>query len=257
MTLHVYFIHTEWFCFIQPEWKHGSHLYSINQKNETAFSRMSRTFRTISIATHPPKATVFPVALCFYWRFYSGCFVKKWERFNTFLVWIISQENWRKLKKVNNSSGRKPSLSALQKSVNQFIEEQKKKQTLACSPSFWNPSKKKEKNRRDTTTTGTQWFSEWVYSYCQRKDGGDYEPSLASEGLQRPSIVTWKRSVFKEHRRRSRVWANEEGAGCSLQTPETRMQANRNRPFKAEAIAMAKKEFFTRVTYWESRVPRL
>ena len=37
---------------------------------------------------------------------------------------------------------------ALQKSVNQFIEEQKNKrcrkldEMLACSPSFWNPSKK-------------------------------------------------------------------------------------------------------------------
>ena len=32
---------------------------------------------------------------------------------------------------------------ALQKSVNQFIEEQKNKQTLSkARPSFWNPSKK-------------------------------------------------------------------------------------------------------------------
>ena len=42
-------------------------------------------------------------------------------------------------------------------------------------------------------------------------------------------------------------------ARCKLL--KKRMQANRNRPFKAEAIAMAKKEFFTRVTYWEQGHP--
>ena len=36
----VYFMHTEWFCLSQPEWKHGSRLYSTNQKSETTFPRV-------------------------------------------------------------------------------------------------------------------------------------------------------------------------------------------------------------------------
>ena len=60
----IYFIHTERSCLSQPECKHGSRLYSTNQKSETAFPRVSRTFRPIT--AHPPKATVFLVALCFH-----------------------------------------------------------------------------------------------------------------------------------------------------------------------------------------------
>ena len=71
---------------------------------------------------------------------------------------------------------------ALQKSFNKFIEEQKNKQTLSKTRRdvglLSEFLKSKQENWKiEDTTTGTQWFSEWVYSCCQRKDGGHYEPS--------------------------------------------------------------------------------
>ena len=100
MRTPLYFIRTEWFCLSQSEWKHGSCLYWTNQKSETAFSRVSRTFRPIT--AHPPKATVFSLKVLF-WQL-----CQKVKTFR-FLVWIISQENCQR--KLNNGWRRNPSLS--------------------------------------------------------------------------------------------------------------------------------------------------
>ena len=49
------------------------------------------------------------------------------------------------------------------------------------------------------------------------------------------------REVFKEHRRKSRVWANNEGAGCWLQTPKK--DGRGNRPFAAEPSVARESEW--------------
>ena len=68
-----------------------------------------------------------------------------------FLVWITSQENCQK--KLNNCWRRKPSLSRnplTNLSRNRKTNKRCRKldEILACSPSFWNPSKKTEKYKR-------------------------------------------------------------------------------------------------------------
>ena len=62
---------------------------------------------------------------------------------------------------------------ALQKSVNQFIEEQKKKQTLSKArrdvgllSEFLKSKQERRKIEEIQSITGTQWFSVWVYTYC-------------------------------------------------------------------------------------------
>ena len=120
---------------------------------------------------------------------------------------------------------------ALQKSVNQFIAKQKNKPTLSKTRrgfgllSEFLKSKKENRKIEEIQPRGTQWFSEWVNSYCQKKRSWGrlwiVKPQRVYSKLQSSFE---KREVFKEHRRRSRVWANKECAECSLQTPEKRMQ---------------------------------
>ena len=95
---------------------------------------------------------------------------------------------------------------------------------LACSSSFWNPSKKTEKLKRyNHKIQINDSLSEFIVT-VKRKDGAIMNRQASSE-LQ-SSLE--KREVFQKHRRRSRVWANKEGAGCSLQTPEKRRQEKQN-----------------------------
>ena len=110
-----------------------------------------------------------------------------------FLVWIISHENCPK--KLNNGWRRSLRFPALQKSVNLFIEEQKNKHTLSKTRrdvgllfEFLKPKKENRKIEEIQPQDTNQWFSERVYSYCEKKRRGDYEPS----SLKRASIVTWK-----------------------------------------------------------------
>ena len=69
----------------------------------------------------------------------------------------------------------------------------------------------------------------------KRKDGGDYEPSRLRGFSGELQSSLGKREVFKEHRRRSRVGANKEGAGCSF-GKFLKKEGRGNRPFAAEAI---------------------
>ena len=72
---------------------------------------------------------------------------------------------------------------ALQKSVNKFIEEQKNKQTLSKTRrdvgllSEFLKSKQENWKIEEIQPQELNEFSEWVYSCCQRKDGGHYQPS--------------------------------------------------------------------------------
>ena len=134
---------------------------------------------------------------------------------------------------------------ALQKSVNQFIEEQKNKQTLPKTrqdvswlavrvseiqtrKSAWNIEEIQPEELND-------FLSEFIVT-VKRKDGGDYEPSslrglIASFNRQLKN-VKYSKSIVEDQE----VWANKESAGCSLQTPKKK-EGRSNRPFAAEAIS--------------------
>ena len=68
---------------------------------------------------------------------------------------------------------------ALHKSVEQFILEQKNKQTLSKTRRDVGLLSEFLKSKQENTTTGTQWFSvlsEFIIT-MKRKYGGDNEPS--------------------------------------------------------------------------------
>ena len=69
--------------------------------------------------------------------------------------------------------------SALQKPVNLFIEEQKNKQTMSKTrrdvgllSEFLKPQQENRKIEEIQPQDSNQWFSEWVYSYCEKKRRG-------------------------------------------------------------------------------------
>ena len=76
-------------------------------------------------------------------------------------------------------SGESLHFPALQKSVNLFIEEQKNKQTLSKTrrdvgllSEFLKPQQENRKIEDIQPHDKNQWFSEWVYSYCEKKRRG-------------------------------------------------------------------------------------
>jgi len=101
---------------------------------------------------------------------------------------------------------------ALQKSVNQFIEEQRNKETLSKTRRdvglLSEFLKSKQENRKIEEIQPQElndFLSEFIVT-VKRADGGDYEPSSLRgfiANFNQSSLE--KREVFKEHRRRSRV----------------------------------------------------
>ena len=91
----------------------------------------------------------------------------------------------------------------------------------------------------------------------KRKDGGDYEPSslrgfIASFNRHLKNVKYSKSIVEDREFEQTRKVLH----GCSLQTPKKK-KAGGTDHLQPRLSAMTKKAFFTRVTYRESRVPRL
>ena len=119
---------------------------------------------------------------------------------------------------------------ALQKYVNQFIEEQKNKQTLSKTRRdvglLSEFLKSKQENRKIEEIQPQElndFLSEFIVT-VKRKDGGHYEPS-SLKGF----IASFNRHLKKVKYSKSIVEDREfeqtrKSAGCSLQTPEKRRQ---------------------------------
>ena len=150
---------------------------------------------------------------------------------------------------------------ALQKSVNQFIEEQKNKPTLSKTRRGFGLLseflKSMEENRKIEEIQPRElndFLSELIVTVKRNDHGGDYESSslrgfIASFNRLLKNVKYSKNIVEDREFEQTR---NALNARCKLLKKECRG----NRPFAAEAISDGE-AFFTRVIYGKSRVPRL
>ena len=132
---------------------------------------------------------------------------------------------------------------ALQKSVNQFIEEQKNKQTLSKTKRdvglLSEYLKSKQENRKIEEIQPQEhndFLSEFIVT-VKRKDGGDYEPSslrgfIASFNRHLKN-VKYSKSIVEDREFEQTITRKALDARCKL----LKKEGKGNRPFAADAIS--------------------